>query len=98
MTTPTTRQLRTLDLSLGPGCQTLRVAWVGPGEDEPAALVLSVGFGGSRGSAFLRPAWGDLPLRLPAEIIPRLVEALGALEEQPDADASKVTPEVARGL
>lgn len=76
-----TRKVRTLDLPLGPGRQTLRLALVGPGNEEPATLVLSIGFGGSDGTEFLRPPWADLPLRLPAEVIPRLREALAALEE-----------------
>ena len=81
MNAPETRTVRTLDLPLGPGRQTLRLALVGPGNEEEAALVISVGFGGSDGSEFLRPPWADLPIRLPAEIIPEFRKALAQLEE-----------------
>lgn len=77
---PVARQVQTVDVKLGPGRQTLRLALVGAGNGEDATLVLSVGFGGSDGAEFLRPPWADLPLRLPAEKIPAVIEALAALD------------------
>lgn len=79
---PVTRQVRTYDLPLGPGRMTLRMARVEAGHDEPATLVLSCGFGGSDGTEFRRPPWETLPLRVPAEIIPELIEALQQLQEE----------------
>jgi len=83
MTYPETRTARTLDLPLGPGRETLRLALLGPGNDEGAALVLCTGFGGGGGpDPFTRPPWAGLPMRLPAEIIPQLRTALEALEQE----------------
>ena len=78
--TVTTRTVRILDVPLGPGRQTLRLALVGAGSDEPPALILSIGFGGSDGTEFLRPPWADLPLRIPADRIPAIRQALAEIE------------------
>ena len=75
-----TRRVHTIDVPLGPGRQTCRLALAGPGEDEPATLVMSIGFGGSDGTDFLRPPWGDMPLRIPADAIPAIRAALAELE------------------
>jgi hypothetical protein len=78
---PETRSVRTLDVSLGPGRRTLRLALTRDQNGEPEALILSSGFGGgSTGDPFLRPAWGEGPIQLPASVLPALGEALRALE------------------
>lgn len=79
---PETRTVRTVDLKLGPGRETLRVTLTTDEDGEPKALVLASGFGGAdTGTPFLRPGWGSSPLTLPASILPSLREALDGLAE-----------------
>jgi len=75
--TPATQTLRSVDLALLGGI-TLRVSAT---EDS---LVLALGYGGAGSDTpFHRPAWGAPPLTLPSGALPRLREALGALEAEP---------------
>lgn len=76
-----TRTVRTVDVKLGPGRETLRVTLTTGEDGEPESLVLASGFGGGdTAEPFLRPGWGSSPLALPASVLPRLREALDALE------------------
>lgn len=78
-----TRTVRTVDVKLGPGRETLRVTLTTGEDGKPEALVLASGFGGANSnSPFLRPDWGSSPLTLPASVLPLLREALDALEER----------------
>ena len=77
-----TRTVRTLDLPLGPGRQTLRLILHHDDLGTPEALTLAVGFGGCDGTPFSRPGWGDPLLTLPADVLPRLVDALDSLAEE----------------
>jgi hypothetical protein len=83
MTTVTAQRLRTIDVPLGPGRSTIRVALIEDADGQPETLVLSVGFG--EGVAYERPPWGDRPLALPAEIMPQLRDALDVLIGGEDA-------------
>lgn len=77
---PTTRTVRSVDIALGPGRTTLRCTLTLDDQAEPEALILAAGFGGAdTGDPFLRPSWGEGPIRLPASILPELVVALRAL-------------------
>lgn len=76
---PEDRQLRTLDLPMGEGRATLRLALMRDESGAPEALVLSCGFG--VGDGFHRHAWNDLPIRLPGSILPELRRALDVLGE-----------------
>lgn len=83
MTTPTDRTVRSVDLSLGPGRQTLRVTLTLDQHGQPESVVLAAGFGGAdSGDPFLRPAYLAEPLVLPASVLPELRQALDALEEE----------------
>ena len=75
-----TRTTKTLDLPLGPGRQTLRLILHHDEHGAPEALSLALGFGGHDGSEFRRPGWGDPLMTLPASVLPRLRDALDALE------------------
>lgn len=78
-----TRTVRTVDLKLGPGRETLRVTLTRGEDGRPEALVLASGFGGAdTEEPFLRPGWGSSPLTLPASILPDLRKALDALEAE----------------
>lgn len=80
MTTPTTRMVRSIDLPLGPGRQTLRVTLTLDEHGEPEGVVLAAGFGGAgTGDPFLRPGYCSDPLVLPASVLPELCRALDAL-------------------
>lgn len=46
------------------------------------ALILSHGFGGGE-EPFRRPDWCGTPIRLPASVLPELLQALKALEVKP---------------
>lgn len=84
MTTPTTRTVRSVDLPLGPGRQTLRVTLTMDANGEPEGVVMAAGFGGANtGDPFLRPGYCSDPLVLPASIIGELRAALEALEVEP---------------
>lgn len=75
-----TRTVQTVDIPLGAGRRTLRLALTRGEDGELGALVLSAGFGGAEtGDPFLRPSWGEGPIRLPAEVMPELRAALDAL-------------------
>jgi hypothetical protein len=53
---PVTRQVRTLDVPLGPGRQTLRLILHRDGNGDPEALTLALGYGGGSGpDPFTRP-------------------------------------------
>ena len=77
---PDTRTASTLDLPLGVGRQTLRLILHRDGAGEPEALQLALGYGGSDGTPFNRPAWGEPLLSLPASALAPLREALAALD------------------
>jgi hypothetical protein len=79
---PTERRLRTVDVDLGAGRQTLRCTLALDGEGKPETLVLASGFMAETvdGPSFLRPSWHDAPLTLPASILPDLRAALEALD------------------
>ena len=77
-----TRTVQTMDLPLGPGRQTLRLILHHDEHGTPEALTLAVGFGGCDGTTFSRPGWGDPLLTLPADVLPRLVDALDSLAEK----------------
>ena len=78
--TPQTRTVRTLDLPLGPGRQTLRLILSRDEKGEPEALSLALGYGGGDASdPFTRPAWGQPLLQLPADAAEPLRDALTAL-------------------
>ncbi len=80
--TVNTSTVRTVDLPLGPGGQTLRVIEHRDAQGRPEALSLAVGFGGADGS-FTRPSWGDRLLTLPASVSGPLRDALTALSDTP---------------
>jgi hypothetical protein len=72
--------VRSVDVRLGVGRRTLRASLHG-GPGGYRVVTLAVGHGGAdTGDPFLRPAWGDPPLQLPAEALPRLRDALAALD------------------
>ena len=81
--TPKTMTVRTVDLPLGPGRQTLRIILSRDENGTPEALSLALGFGGGDGSdPFTRPAWGQPLLQLPADAMGPLRGALSALLEE----------------
>ena len=78
-----TRTVRTVDLSPGPGRQTVRLIFTRDEKGEPEALSLALGYGGGDGSdPFTRPAWGPPLLQLPADAMEPLRDALSALLEE----------------
>jgi hypothetical protein len=79
---PTTRTVRSVDVPLGAGQQTLRCTLALDEHGEPEALILAAGFMTETGDgpSFLRPSWHDAPLRLPASALPALRDALEALD------------------
>jgi hypothetical protein len=79
---PTTRTVRSVDVPLGPGRQTLRVTLTLDEHGEPETLILASGFvtDTEDGPSFLRPSWHDAPLRLPASALGALRDALEALD------------------
>ena len=83
MTTPATRTVRSMDITLGPGRQTLRLTLTLDAEGAPDGLVLAAGFGGAEtGDPFLRPSYCSDPLVLPASVLPELRQALDALADR----------------
>lgn len=67
-----------VNLSLGPGGRTLRLALSRDEAGTPKALVVMLGYGD--GDPFTRPPCEHHPpLRLPGQMIPILIEALEAL-------------------
>ncbi len=78
-----TRTVRSIDVPIGSGRQTLRISATFAEDGTPEALILALGFGGVGGEPFNRPGWCDLPLSLPADAIPQLRAALEALEARP---------------
>lgn len=80
---PTTRTIRSIDIALGPGRQTMRCTLTLDEDGKAEALILASGFGGAEtGDPFLRPSWGEGPIRLPASVLPELRQALEALERE----------------
>jgi hypothetical protein len=79
---PTTTTVRSVDVPLGPGRQTLRCTLALTSGGEPEALILAAGFvtDTEDGPSFLRPSWHDAPLRLPASALGALRDALEALD------------------
>lgn len=73
-----TETSRVVDLPI-PGGSTLKVAVAKDGKAGDV-LILAHGFGG-HGETFRRPDYTGPPIRVPAEVLPQLVEALKALEE-----------------
>lgn len=77
-----TATVRTLDVPLGSGRQTLRLILHLDGDGEPEALSLALGFGGGdTGDSFSRAAWGEPLLQLPPDAIEPLRDALERLME-----------------
>ena len=65
-----------MNLSVGPGGRTLRLALSRDEAGTPREPVVMLGYGGG-GEPFTRPSWEHHPpLRLPGEMIPILIEAL----------------------
>lgn len=82
MTTPEVREstVRAVDVSLGAGRTTLRVALVEHDGDSEPTIILASGFGGS--SAFHRPDWlASSPIRIPVAAVADVVAALQTLTE-----------------
>jgi len=79
-TDPTTMTLRSVDVPLGAGQQTLRCTLALDERGEPQTLVLASGFLTGDAGSFFRPSWYDGPLRLPASILSDLRAALAALD------------------
>lgn len=81
MNAPSTRTVRSVDLALGAGRQTLRITLTYTEHGQPESVVLAAGFGGAdTGDPFLRPGYLADPLVLPATVLPELLAALEALE------------------
>lgn len=75
--TASTQTVRTVDLPLGNGRGTLRIALTRAADGDPEQLTLVAGFG--EGTGFNRPGWCSSPLCLPAEVLPDLRAALADL-------------------
>jgi hypothetical protein len=77
-----TRTVRTVDVRLAAGRQTLRLILNRDENGDPEALSLALGYGGGGGpDPFTRPAWGEPVLQLPADAMESLRDALAALQE-----------------
>lgn len=80
--TPTTRTVRSVDVPLGPGRQTLRITLARDQNGEPETLIFACGFGGGgTGEGFHRPHWCGTPLQLPGATLETVRDALDALRE-----------------
>lgn len=74
------RTLDTLDVPLGPGCQTLRVGLYRDEAGEPLDMTMALGWGDGR-------TWREKSasgLTLPASALPALRDALATLCEEED--------------